>query len=475
MSDFDPDTLDGRSPGGHGGDAADEAYAGVGNEFRLVRVSAGYELDAVSSALRIRRAYLEAIEEGRFADLPGPVYALGFIRSYAEYLGLEGDMAVKLFKDEARGLKARTKLVFPSPAEEGNMPRAALIAFSLLVAGAVWGVWQFRSSSDLTVVEAVSEVPERLAGLVAGADEEATEDSRPTDATPVSAGESAAGQAVKTEAVARREEAADAPAPIETAATLPTEVTDPRSSQPETAATELATEPAAGPIAEPAAEPAAAERAVSQSDVAETGREPVEETPRVVAAVEAPPPPSPPPPVAGPDPSMILPAPPGPEPATVQAPPSALPARAAVPVLPPRLDELMTSAPPSRTVAREPAPAAPAPPPVAAPSADGTGGYVPRIYGAGNKDFRVVLRAEHDSWVQIQGANNELVLTRMLRAGDTYLVPDRDDLIMMTGNAGGLEIVVDGRAIPRMGPEGAVRRNISLAAERLLELAAAVE
>lgn len=459
MSDVNPNELDGMSPGGQGGDA-DAAYAGVGNELRLVRVSAGEELDGVSVALRIRRAHLEAIEEGRFADLPGPVYVLGFIRSYAEYLGLDGDTAVKLFKDEARGFKARTKLIFPSPAEEGNLPRATLVIISLLVAGAVWGVWQYRSSSDRSVVEAVSEVPERLAGLANGADDEATDDAPPADATPISAVASTAAQAVETGAVIQREE--PAPAPAEATAASPAEIADAGSSQPETAA------------AEPAPGPAAAGQAVFGSDADEISREPVEETPRVVAAVEPPPPPSPPP-VAGPDRSMILPAPPRPEPAAAQAPPSALPEPAVTPVLPPRLDGLLTSTPPTRTAAREPAPAAPAPPPVAASPVGGAGGYVPRTYGAGNKDFRVVLRAQHDSWVQIQGANNELVLTRMLRAGDTYLVPDRDDLIMMTGNAGGLEIVVDGRAIPRMGPEGAVRRNISLDAERLLEMAAAVE
>ncbi len=60
LSDIDPNTPDGMSPGGQGDDAG-EAYAGVGNELRLVRVSAGDDLDAVSVGLRIRRAHLEAI------------------------------------------------------------------------------------------------------------------------------------------------------------------------------------------------------------------------------------------------------------------------------------------------------------------------------------------------------------------------------------------------------------------------------
>jgi len=79
-----------------------------------------------------------------------------------------------------------------------------------------------------------------------------------------------------------------------------------------------------------------------------------------------------------------------------------------------------------------------------------------------------VLRARLDAWVQIQGANNELLLTRFLHPGDTYMVPNRSDLTLITGNAGGLEVLVDGQVAPNLGPEGAVRRNISLAPESLI-------
>jgi cytoskeleton protein RodZ len=97
-----------------------------------------------------------------------------------------------------------------------------------------------------------------------------------------------------------------------------------------------------------------------------------------------------------------------------------------------------------------------------------SGGYVPQVYGIGNSEARVVVHATMDSWVQIRGGGNELLLTRILRAGDRYLAPDRADLLMMTGNAGGLEIRVDGKALPPIGPVGAVKRNVSLYVENLL-------
>jgi cytoskeleton protein RodZ len=111
------------------------------------------------------------------------------------------------------------------------------------------------------------------------------------------------------------------------------------------------------------------------------------------------------------------------------------------------------------------------PPPLAAQideaRSPGDGGYVPRVFGAGNENARVVLVAENDSWVQVRATSGELLLTRVLRPGDRYLVPDRPGLLLMTGNLGALEVIVDGVPIPRLGPVGVIGRDISLAVDDL--------
>ena len=94
----------------------------------------------------------------------------------------------------------------------------------------------------------------------------------------------------------------------------------------------------------------------------------------------------------------------------------------------------------------------------------------PRIYGGENADSRVTLLARQDSWVQVQSAENKLLITRILYSGDRYKVPDLEGLTLITGNAGGLEILVDGEPIPPLGPEGAVRRNIPLEPDALHSL-----
>ena len=139
------------------------------------------------------------------------------------------------------------------------------------------------------------------------------------------------------------------------------------------------------------------------------------------------------------------------------------------------------NAPGEATRPREPGAASaelPAPPPLpsasdAAAATDATlpAARTPRRFGADGSDARVVLRALSDSWVQVLDGRNELLLTRILKPGDSYHVPDRGDLRLTTGNLGGLEFFVDGTSLGAFGEQGEVRRNLPLDAERLLALA----
>src|ERR671911_2223785 len=60
----------------------------IGEALRSAREAQGKSLDDAAVATRIRSSYLEALEEERFGDLGGNVYAKGFLRSYAGYLGV---------------------------------------------------------------------------------------------------------------------------------------------------------------------------------------------------------------------------------------------------------------------------------------------------------------------------------------------------------------------------------------------------
>ncbi|MFM8614239.1 MAG: helix-turn-helix domain-containing protein [Alphaproteobacteria bacterium] len=130
-----------------------------------------------------------------------------------------------------------------------------------------------------------------------------------------------------------------------------------------------------------------------------------------------------------------------------------------VPPLPPRLERAADAT----TAAREaPAPVAeppaPAPAPVAAPA--------PPLRIDPDKP-RIVIRAKGESWVQIRDNPGNRVLTdRVLRAGDSVEIPNRAGIVLTTGKAENLDILLDGQEVDPFGGPG-VRRNIALEPDRL--------
>lgn len=62
-------------------DPAEALMREVGEQLRPVRLERGEELERVAEYLRIKPAYLDALEQGDMAALPGRTYALGFLRT----------------------------------------------------------------------------------------------------------------------------------------------------------------------------------------------------------------------------------------------------------------------------------------------------------------------------------------------------------------------------------------------------------
>ncbi len=355
----------------------------IGAELRVRREERNQTLRDVADVVRIQMRYLEALEDDRIENLPGRVYALGFVRTYAEYLGLDANDMVARFKQEAKGLEPQSDLTLPEPIDEGKVPTAAIVIVAILLAGAAYSAWYFMSGPDSRIVDIVPEVPERLAGLVDG-DPPGEEPSIPalvenlSDSLPSAPTQEPRAVGDAGTAAGKPPEAAQAavPAPVPTATP----------------------EPAPPPVpaaAEPPAPPAS----------------------RIAAA-----------------PAPVIETPPAPVPAPVPPPPAFLP------------EGVETAL-------------APAPPPSAAPPAIARD---PVVYGAANRDARIVITALEDAWVEVTDAGGAILFSRVLRKGDTYRAPDRPDATFVTGNAGGLVIEVDGVPAPSLGPAGVVRKNVRL-------------
>jgi len=72
-----------------------QALKEVGEEFRHRRKEMNLSLKEVENSTSIRAAYLQAIEEGELSRLISPVYAQGFVRQYAAFLGIDSEKIIK--------------------------------------------------------------------------------------------------------------------------------------------------------------------------------------------------------------------------------------------------------------------------------------------------------------------------------------------------------------------------------------------
>lgn len=108
------------------------ANVNVGEALKRTRIYYKQSLEDIEGALRIRSCQIDAIERGDMDDLPGRVYAIGFVRSYAEHLGLDGAMVVQLFKSQYMDGQTKSLLTFPVLASETKTPALWLVALSLL-------------------------------------------------------------------------------------------------------------------------------------------------------------------------------------------------------------------------------------------------------------------------------------------------------------------------------------------------------
>ncbi|HXO01694.1 MAG TPA: RodZ domain-containing protein [Stellaceae bacterium] len=368
----------------------------VGELLQERREDLGLDLDEIGAMLRIKPTYLAALEQGRTHDLPGPTYAIGFVRAYADFLGLDSEPVLARFKAEAAGVTARPDLALPVPLGERSLPGGALVLVALIMALCGYGIWYYLSTEERNRPERVAAVPAALL---------------PPSSAPVLV----------------------APPP-------PTVPSPPGANDnpPQPAAPSLF-----GAAANPSQPPPASPPAMSAATPPPTAPLPA----------AAPPPTSPPPAATTLAPSAVV----TPTPRTAAVAPS--PTQAAPPLAP-----AQTAPTPAQVAPAAPTQAVPRQPPVAqtVPASAQPVPAAPPATSPAASTGRISVRALADCWIQVRTADQSIVFSRVLKSGEIYNVPTRPGLSLRTGNAGALEIAVDGKTAPSIGGIGALRRDVAL-------------
>lgn len=424
---------------------------GVGAELRAHRNRQRQSTATIAEALRINESHVLAFEAGNYTALPGKTFAVGFVRSYAEHLGLSADDYLRRFKAE---LTARAEVDdslvagLPNLLDRDESPVAPLLVMSVFALAALVGVWAWSERQPAQIASPGDQVPEEIRALAEGTPsatvpslaevEQAFRDpqtvgippgqGRFSNGAPLS-GEAgadvtpgAAGQALPADVVTARlgDQAAPFGPQIEGVVVPfgPPQITG-----------ELGDVVPIVPLPKPQ---------VLANSPEQVTIEPGSFAPERVALMDPTP--------------DLLDLSPNEQPASLEAGEAATGTG------------VFTQAP---GVEVEPSLAEPLPLVPAGPPTD----YFPysTIYGAYNIDSRMTLRAWERVMVRVERTSDGSVLmSRRLEPGESFRLPNDASLLLATPNAGALELVVDGQPTGRIDGPGVVLTGLGLEPTRFL-------
>jgi len=327
---------------------ANTAALEFGTTLREIRQGQNLELHDIAIALRIRESYLKGIEDGQFENLPGPAYANGFVRAYANYLGLEVDEVMRRYKLAAFNSLSHPSLAPLPLAAEARLPTSLVLLVAALLAAGTYGVWYYLMVSDQSSKEVISALPETMSDV--------------------------AGLTKK---------------PNKKTMDLVEKIS-----------------------------PKKLEKLENQLSIAKKALSP----------------------------NLAI----NPKKLTTTILPSKGHPNLKLRVQDPSLKKLevkrLAATTQSQNVTSEKK-------------------VIPKLL---KPKGRIVLRANAASWVELREAGGKRLLSKILREGDSYQVPLQAGIKFTTGNAGGVDILIDGKIIASLGPVGAVRRDILLDPDILL-------
>jgi cytoskeletal protein RodZ len=132
----------------------------IGNTLREARLRQDLDFPEIELGTKIRAKYLRALEDEQFDVLPSPTYVKGFLRTYAEYLGLDGQLYLDEYnsrflvasaEDEVAQRPRRSRA---RPRRERRVERNAIVLAILglgIVTALVFAAWQFGGGSSPSI------------------------------------------------------------------------------------------------------------------------------------------------------------------------------------------------------------------------------------------------------------------------------------------------------------------------------------
>jgi cytoskeleton protein RodZ len=406
----------------------EDSFRQIGAEVNSARLAKGIQISELSQLLRISKHQLKSIEAGDFDSLPGPTYVAGYLRSFAQQVGLDGaELAQRYRALLGEGEKGPT-YSFPVDTQRPQRSGAMLASIIVIFAVAGYGGWYAVGRPDVLTALTGEAQPETIAPPQIELTATEPDDMAKPDIEPVDL----AAAALPANDPALSGEASDsagtdiAGVPGETAVSAGTV------SAPETG---LAAEQAFDSVAVTAAKQEAPDQVlpdittpdITTPDIATLADTPADNMPAAGTSGGA----------------------------------------ADLAAVDGAIEGVLTPLPGDEVADRQLDATAPV-------SMDSVTGSISGQIGTGVAfarqrvpDMELTLRATSASWVEIIRNDGEEVMTKLMRAGDTYVIDSRDRLYLSTGNAGGLELLFNDGTVRSVGESGEILRDLLLDASKL--------
>jgi|AntRauTorcE11897_2_1112592.scaffolds.fasta_scaffold04772_3 cytoskeleton protein RodZ len=154
----------------------------IGEYLQKIREEQGYTLQDVSSAINVRKGQLRAIEEGQIDLLPGKIYGVGFVKSYAGFLDLDAEAAGNQFKlehyalpqpseeEEAEKKRQEEKLMSGNGDRDNRLPSWWVLIVAALILVASFIGWTYFQPEDAALQKVLNDIPEAPKVEVASSD-----------------------------------------------------------------------------------------------------------------------------------------------------------------------------------------------------------------------------------------------------------------------------------------------------------------
>lgn len=120
----------------------ESVFTEIGSELKKARKDLKLSPQEVAKSIKVHHKYITAIEEGRFIDIPGPIYRVGYLRLYSDYLKQNTKQLVDKYKEASHLLRhTESVMMHGDPNIEELNPSPKIIWISLLLIIITYSVW----------------------------------------------------------------------------------------------------------------------------------------------------------------------------------------------------------------------------------------------------------------------------------------------------------------------------------------------